>query len=152
MKTTEKEQCRQSQITTINIFDFTFCIKNHILLEGIVWKKTVYTIIFYRQFLRVAGYLKCSNNTPNLKKHKYTNYNIIEIYINRLITTTQVLIAVDYLILMLEMCLHFRKKTKVSGKEFFSHTVEVTGYMYFGNIFQSICISKICTKLWKKLK
>ena len=38
---------------------------------------------FYSQTLCVAGYLKYSNDTPKLNIHKYTNYNIIEIYINR---------------------------------------------------------------------
>ena len=54
------------------------------MLERTAWKKAVYTITFYLQFLWVAGYLKHSNGTPKLNTHKYTNYNIIEIYINRL--------------------------------------------------------------------
>ena len=39
-------------------------------------KKAVYTIIFYLQFLCVAGYLKRSSHTPKVNIHKYTNYNI----------------------------------------------------------------------------
>ena len=62
----------------------------------------VYTIKFYLQFLCVAGYLKHNSDTPKLSIHKYTNYNIIEIYINRLSTTTQIFIAMDYLIMMSE--------------------------------------------------
>ena len=58
----------------------------------------VYTIKFYIQFLCVPGYLKHSNDTPNLNIHKYTNYNIIEIYINRLNTTAQIFKVMDYLI------------------------------------------------------
>ena len=58
-------------------------------------KKVVYTITFYLQFLCVAAYLKCSSGTPKLNTHKYTTFNIIEIYINRLSTTTQIFIAMD---------------------------------------------------------
>ena len=39
------------------------------------------TIKFYLQILCVAGYLERRNDTPNLNINKYTNYNIIEIYI-----------------------------------------------------------------------
>ena len=63
-------------------------------------KKAVYTITFYLQFLCVAGYLKRSSHTPKVNIHKYANYNIIEIYKNRLNTATQIFIAIDYLILM----------------------------------------------------
>ena len=48
---------------------------------------------FSLQFSCVAGYLKQSNNTPKLNIHKYTNYSIIEIYINRAGATTQIFIA-----------------------------------------------------------
>ena len=78
------------------------------MLENIIWKKVVYTIKFYLQFLCVAGYLKHSNNNIHNSNDKYTNYNIIEIYINRLSTTTQIFIAMDYLIMMSEKYLHFR--------------------------------------------
>ena len=92
---------------------------NYILLENIIWKKVVYTIKFYLQFLCVAGYLKHSNDTPNLNIHKYTNYNIIEIYINRLSTITQISIAMDYLVMMSEKYLYFRKRKKTFGKDIF---------------------------------
>ena len=46
-------------------------------------------------FLCVAGYLKHSNNTPKLNIHKYTNYNIVGICINRLSITTQIFITMD---------------------------------------------------------
>ena len=72
-------------------------------------KKLVYTITFYLQFLCVAGYLKRSNDATKLNIHKYTNYNIIVIYINRLSATTQTSIVMDYLILMSEKNLHFGK-------------------------------------------
>ena len=44
----------------------------------------VYTITLHLQFLCLVGYLKRSDDTPKLNIHKYNNYNIIEIYINRL--------------------------------------------------------------------
>ena len=40
-----------------------------------------------------------------------------EMYINKLGTTTQIFIAMDYFILMSEKYLHFKKKTKEFGKE-----------------------------------
>ena len=83
MRRMNSEEYKESQIITLNIFDFTFYIKNHILLESVVWKKAVYTITLYLQFLCVAGYLKRCNGTLSRKLniHKYTNYNIIETYI-----------------------------------------------------------------------
>ena len=65
------------------------------------------------QFLCVAGYLKRNNDTPKFNIHEYASYNRIEIYINRLITTTQIFIAMDYLILMPEKYLHFRKDKSI---------------------------------------
>ena len=64
--------------------------------------KEVYTITFYLQFLKLSGYLKLSNDTPKLVIHKYNNYNVIEIFINRLNTKMQIFMAMDYLILMSE--------------------------------------------------
>ena len=78
-------------------------VLNHILLENM-------SVKFYLQFLCVAGYLKYSNDTPNLNIHEYTNYNIIEIYINRLSTTRQIFIAMDYLRMMSEKYLYLKKK------------------------------------------
>ena len=68
---------------TIYVFGFKlYFVRKHSL------KKAVYTIKFYLQILSVAGYLKSSNDTLKLNIHKHTNYNIIEIYINRLSTAT----------------------------------------------------------------
>ena len=85
-------------------------------------------------FVLVAGYLKHSSDTPNPNIHKYTNYNIIQIYINRLSTTTQISIAMDYLIMMSEKCIYFRKRKKHAARSFFTHPIEKTGSMYFKNI------------------
>ena len=65
-------------------------------------RKHVYTIKSYLPFLCVAGYLKRSNDNIHNSNGKYAKFNIIEIYINTLSTTTQTLIAIDYLIMMSE--------------------------------------------------
>ena len=75
---------------------------------------------FYLQFLCVAGYLKDSNDTPKLNMHKYISYNIIEIYINRLSTTTQIFITMDYLMMVSEKCFHFRKRRMHFGRDILS--------------------------------
>ena len=100
MKREKNEEYRDSQLMTINIFSFTFDIIIIFFSKTWFWKKVVYTITFYLQFLCVAGYLKRSSHTPKVNIHKYANYNIIEIYKNRLNTATQIFIAIDYLILM----------------------------------------------------
>ena len=102
----------------MNISGFAFYKKNYIFLESIV-----YTIAFHLQFLCVAGYLKRSNDTPELNIHKYANYNIIKIYINRLSTTMQTVIAIDYLIMMLEKYHEFRKRQKHVLWKYFSNFV-----------------------------
>ena len=56
MKRMESGEYRESQITTIYHFGFTFYIKSYILL-------VVYTITLYLQLLCVSGYLNCSNDT-----------------------------------------------------------------------------------------
>ena len=48
------------------------------------------------QFLYVALYLNYSNDAPKLNMHKYTNYNTIEIHINRLSTTMQIFCQLLY--------------------------------------------------------
>ena len=53
----------------------------------------------------------------------------------------QIFIAMDYLILMSEKYLHFRKRKKNVARNFFSYPVEVTGSMYLGNIF-NLCVSQ----------
>ena len=48
---------------------------------------------------------------------------------------------IDYSILMSEKYFYFRKRQKHLAKTFFSHPVEVSRSMYFGNIFQIMCFS-----------
>ena len=38
---------KKSQITTMNMFNFTFYIKRYVLLKNIVWEKVVSAITFY---------------------------------------------------------------------------------------------------------
>ena len=53
LKSEETEKRRIRRMSNNNIYFF-----GYILLENIIWKKVVYTIKFYLQFLWVAGYLK----------------------------------------------------------------------------------------------
>ena len=63
--------------------------------------------------------MKHSNDNIHDSNDIYAKYNIIEIHINRLSTATQIFIALDYLIIMSEKYLHFRKRKKAFGKGFF---------------------------------
>ena len=118
LKSEEKEKGRIQGKSRNN--KYISLVINYNLLENIIWKKVVYTIKFYLQFLYVAGYLKHSNDAPYLNIHKYTNYNRIEIYINRLSTATQIFIAMDHFIMISEKYLYFRKGKKIS-KNIFTH-------------------------------
>ena len=115
-------------------------VLNYILLETYLKKiyLYLYTITFYLQFLCLAGYLKRCDDTPKFKINKYTNYNIIEIQINRLNTTTQFFIAIDYSTLISEKYYHFRKRQRHLAKTFFSQPVEVTGSMYFSDMYKNL--------------
>ena len=97
-----------------------------------------YTITFYLQFLCLAGYLKRCDDTPKFNINKYTNYNIIEIQINRLNTTTQFFIAIDYSTLISEKYYHFRKRQRHLAKTFFSQPVKVTGSMSFSDMYKNL--------------
>ena len=120
----EKSLRMQKKSNNINKhFVFIFYVKKYVLLETIAWKKALDTITFYLQFLCVAGYLKRTNDTPKVNTQKYRNHNLIEININELSTTTQIFIAVYYLILMSEKYLHFSKTQKNVARIFFSHPV-----------------------------
>ena len=83
MKSGEKEKRRIRGKSAIYIFGLKLYFAQKYNL-----KKIVYSTNFYLQLLSVSGYLKHSIDTPNLNIQKYTNYNIIEIYINRLSITT----------------------------------------------------------------
>ena len=75
MKRKKNEEYEEIQITTIYIFSFKlYYAQNHNMKKSCLY----------------------------LNMHKYINYNITEIYINRLSTTTEIFIAMDYLIMMSE--------------------------------------------------
>ena len=113
VKRKKNEEYEESQMITIYVFGFKlYFVRKHSS------KKVVYTIKFYLQILSVAGYLKSSNDTLKLNIHKHTNYNIIEIYINRLSTATQIFIAMNYFIVMSEKYLYFRKRKKKLTRTF----------------------------------
>ena len=134
MKRKKNEEYEESQITTVYIFGFKlYSAPKHSLKKSCLH---LYTIKFYLQFLCVAGYLKDANDTARLNIQKYANYNIIEIYMNRISIRTLIFIVMDYSLMMSEeKYFHFRKRQKHLAETFFSHPVEITGSLYFGNIF-----------------
>ena len=82
VKRKKNEAFKESQITTIYIFGF----KSYFARKHNLRKSSLYHQILL-QFLCIARYLNHSNDTPNLNIHKYTYYNTIDLYINRLSTT-----------------------------------------------------------------
>ena len=83
MKRKKNEEYRESQVTIIIIFDFTFCLLYFAGKHSL--KKVVYTLAFYLQFLYVAGYLKSSNGFVFV----FRPYDFPpEIHINRVGITT----------------------------------------------------------------
>ena len=75
LKSEEKEKRRIQGKSNKNNRHLWFCLvhKKLYFARKHGFKKVVYTITFYLQFLCVAGYLKHSNDTPKLNIHKYTN-------------------------------------------------------------------------------
>ena len=158
LKNEKKEKRRMQEKSNNNNkpFWFYFLFKNYILLESIIWKKQFIPSILFTVFRILKRcriwYLKRSNDTPKLQIHKYRNYDIIEIYISRWSTMAQMFMAMDYLIMMSEKYLHFRKRQKHVAVEFFFHRVEVTGSMYIRKIFRITCISHIMYKILKEIE
>ena len=150
-KKEKRRMQRKSKNNNKHLWFYLLYKKVYVARKHSLKKSSLYHHILL-QFLCVVGYLKRSNDTPNLNIHKYTNYNMIEIYIIRLSTTTQIFRTIDYLILMSEKYFNFRKRQKHVARKFFSYPVEVNGSVYLGNAFRIMRISKICTKPWSKLK
>ena len=148
LKSEEKEkrriQGKSNNNNTTLWFKIIFCLYHFVYILLMYFG---YTVKSYLEFLCVSEILKHSNDTANLNINKYTNYDIIEIYIKRSSTTTQFFIAMDYLIMMSEKYLYSRKRKKHLARTFFTHPIEVTGFIHFENIFQFICLPKICTKI-----
>ena len=58
MKTKKNEEYKESQITTISIFGFTFFIKNYILLKNIVVKgKKVKSSLYH--YISLTVFMRC---------------------------------------------------------------------------------------------
>ena len=142
MKGKKNVKYKNNQITTIYIFGFKLHFtRKQSLKKSCLHLNSCLCTVFIR-----ARYLKYSNDTLKLNIHQYMNYNIIEIYMIRLSTTTQIFIAMDYSIMM-----SLRITQKHFTKTFFSHPVEVPGSMYFGNIFQ-IMFLRFLKYIYKNLK
>ena len=97
VKRKKNEEYQESQIPTIHIFGF----KLYFARKHNLKKRLFIPSIFIYSFHALQDIWN-TNDTLNLIIYKCTNYNIIEIHINRLITTTQIFIAMDYLIMMSE--------------------------------------------------
>ena len=117
MRRKKIEEYRESQVTTINIFDFTFYLLYFARKHSL--KKVVYTVAFYLQFFYVAGYLKSSNGFALVLRPQDFRP---EIHINRLGITTWIFKAMGYLILMSEKYLLESILEKVCGKKIFFPT------------------------------
>ena len=95
--------------------------------------------------------MKCSNDAPKLNIHKYTNYNMIEIYVNRLSTTRQIFVAMDYSIMMSEKYFHFRKR-QVFGKEIFCTPRRSNWIHELWNFFSNYVFLRFFKDTYKNLK
>ena len=116
MQREKNGEYEESQIATIYIFDFRlYLAQKHNLKKSCLYHEILL------QFLCVAGYLNHSNDTPNLNIHKYPNY----------------------LITMSEKNPYFRKRKKHFARTLFTNLIEVTGSIYFGNIFRIMFLPKI---------
>ena len=140
MKRKNNEEYKESQITTIRISDFKlYFARKHNLKKSCLYRQILFTVFM------CCGIFETHNDKMHNSNDKYANYNVIEIYINRLSSTTQIFIAMDYLIMMSEKYLFLETK-KHLARTFFTQPREITGSMYFGNIFSVMCLLKICTK------
>ena len=146
-KRKKNKEYEESQITTIYIFGFIlYYARKHNLKKSCLYHQILFTVFMCCMIIYIILCIHSNDDIHN-SNDKYTNYHIIEIYINRLSTTMEIFIALDYLIMMSEKYLYFRKRKKNHlPRTFFTHPKEVAGSMYFGNIFRIMCLPKICTK------
>ena len=115
LKSEEKEKRRIRGKSNNNNIHLWFWI---IFCSTYFGKKVAYIINFIYSFYALQDIWN-KVMIHQIWKYKCTNYNIIEIYINRLSATTQIFIAIDYLIMMSEKYLYFRKRKKTFGKDIF---------------------------------
>ena len=83
VKRKKSEEYQESQIPTIYIFGFKLYFAQKYNLKKRLFIPSNFIYSFY-----ALQDIWNTNNTLNLNVHKCTNYNIIEIHTNRLITTT----------------------------------------------------------------
>ena len=115
-------------------------VLNYILLENIIWKK----LFIPSNFIYSLYECLIIVIIHQIWIHKYTNYNIIEIYINRLGTTTQIFIGMDYLIMMSEKYLFLEKEKNIFYPPHKSNWIHVL-WKYYPN-----CV--ITKNMYKNLK
>ena len=83
VKRKKSEEYQESQIPTIYIFGFKLYFAQKYNLKKRLFIPSNFIYSFY-----ALQDIWNTNDTLNLNVHKCTNYNIIEIHTNRLITTT----------------------------------------------------------------
>ena len=76
----------------------------------------------------------------------YKNYHIIKMYINKSSTTTHIFITMNYLIMMSEKYLYFRKRKKIFVKDIFYPPHRSNWIHVFGNIFRIMYLAKYVQK------
>ena len=126
-----------------------FIEKNLYFVRKYFWENLVYIVTFVLQFfLRVR---LCSNETP-IPKQICTDLVgatlRAKILGNRLVLSTQILIAMDYFLLFLlfQRSVFYLEKIKAFFKEhFLAHPIQVTESTYCRIVFQTMYIPKICT-------
>ena len=109
MKRKKNEEYKESQITTIHISGFKlYFARKHNLKKSCLYRQVLFTVFM------CCGIFETHNDKIH-SNDKYANYNVIEIYINRLSSTTQIFIAMDYLIMMSEKYLFLETKNIWQG-------------------------------------
>ena len=105
VKRKKNEEYEESQITVIYIFDFKlYFARKHSFKKKLFIPSNFIQSFYALQDIWNTVTIMYIIVMPNIKLW----YNI-EIYINRLNTTTQIFIAMDYLMIMSEKYLDFRK-------------------------------------------
>ena len=113
---------------------------------------------FFRKCDRILSFLRIWSQILNGKLHflcsafrlalvMQTSYFNLKYLKSRISFLKQ--ITVDYLIVIREKRIQFRKKTRISRKTFQLRFAQVTGSIYSNILSKTMYVSKICTKLGK---
>ena len=147
----ENEEYEESQIIAVYIFGFKLYFARKYDL------KNLFKLFMPSNFIYSFYALRDIWSTVIIHQsyiYKIQNCNIIEIYINRLSTTTQIFIAI--LIWWLDTDgreVHlFEKKEKMFWQGHFFPPHRRNWTMYSRNIFRIMCYLKICTKTCKQFE